>query len=118
MNKVADFNLNKLFIRTADGMTIPMTEVADVQLVSGPLQINRDETKRRIAIGVNVRDADVQQVVNNIQKVVNENIKLKPGYYFEYGGQFENLAECNSHFDDCDSRCADAHPADSVLCLS
>jgi cobalt-zinc-cadmium resistance protein CzcA len=91
MNKVADFNLNKLFIRTADGMTIPMTEVADVQLVSGPLQINRDETKRRIAIGVNVRDADVQQVVNNIQKVVNENIKLKPGYYFEYGGQFENL---------------------------
>lgn len=44
-----------------------------------------------IVIGVNVRDADIQQVVANIQKTLDKNIKLKPGYYFEYGGQFENL---------------------------
>lgn len=42
-------------------------------------------------VGVNVRDADIQQVVSDIQKVLDENIQLKPGYYFEYGGQFENL---------------------------
>src|SRR5574344_1572916 len=89
--KVADFNLNKLFVRTAEGVQIPVTEVANVELVNGPLQINRDATKRRIAIGVNVRDADVQQVVAQIQKVLDREVKLKPGYYFEYGGQFENL---------------------------
>ena len=43
-----------------------------------------------IVIGVNVRDADIQQVVANIQETLNKNIKLKPGYYFEYGGQFES----------------------------
>src|SRR5574344_1733820 len=89
--KLADFDLNRLFVRTADGSQVPITEFADVELVSGPLQINRDETKRRIAIGVNVRNADVQQVVSDIQKVLDKNIKLTPGYYFEYGGQFENL---------------------------
>ncbi|MDL2212905.1 CusA/CzcA family heavy metal efflux RND transporter [Bacteroides sp. OttesenSCG-928-E20] len=89
--KVEDFNLNKFFIRTADGIQIPVTELAQVELISGPLQINRDATKRRIVIGVNVRDADIQQVVGRIQTVLDENIKLRPGYYFEYGGQFENL---------------------------
>ena len=89
--KVQDFNLDKFFIRTADGIQIPVTELAQVKLISGPLQINRDATKRRIVIGVNVRDADIQQVVEKIQTTLDANIKLKPGYYFEYGGQFENL---------------------------
>ena len=89
--KVADFNLDKLFVRTSEGVQIPVSEVATIDLVSGPLQINRDATKRRIVIGVNVRDADIQQVVANIQETLDKNIKLKPGYYFEYGGQFENL---------------------------
>jgi cobalt-zinc-cadmium resistance protein CzcA len=89
--KLQDFNLNKFFIRTADGIQIPVTELAQVELVSGPLQINRDATRRRIVTGVNVRGADIQQVVEKIQSVLDENIKLKPGYYFEYGGQFENL---------------------------
>ena len=84
-------NLDKLFVRTSEGIQIPVGEVASIDLVSGPLQINRDATKRRIVIGVNVRDADIQQVVANIQKTLDKNIKLKPGYYFEYGGQFENL---------------------------
>ena len=59
--------------------------------MNGPLKINRDATKRRIVIGVNVRDADIQQVVSEIQQILDKNIKLQPGYYFEYGGQFENL---------------------------
>lgn len=89
--KVADLNLDKLFIRTSEGVQIPVSEVASIDLVSGPLQINRDATKRRIVIGVNVRDADIQQVVSEIQQTLDKNIRLKPGYYFEYGGQFENL---------------------------
>ncbi len=90
-DKVSELNLDKLFVRTAEGIQIPVSEVASIELVNGPLQINRDATKRRIVIGVNVRDADIQQVVSQIQSMLDEHIKLKPGYYFEYGGQFENL---------------------------
>lgn len=89
--KVADLNLDKLFVRTPEGTQIPVSEVASIELVNGPLQINRDATKRRIVIGVNVRDADIQQVVGGIQATLERNIRLQPGYYFEYGGQFENL---------------------------
>lgn len=90
-DKVKELNLDKLFVRTPEGIQIPMSEVASIELVSGPLQINRDATKRRIVIGVNVRDADIQQVVSDIQAALDKNVQLPPGYYFEYGGQFENL---------------------------
>src|SRR5574344_82217 len=90
-DKVPDLDIDRLFVHTAEGAQLPISEVASVQLVNGPLQINRDETKRRIVIGVNVRNADIQQVVSGIQAKLDKDIKLKPGYYFEYGGQFENL---------------------------
>ena len=90
-NKVSDFNIDKLFVRTKDNIQLPVSEVASIELVNGPLQINRDATKRRVVIGVNVRDADIQQVVQQIKESLDKNVKLKPGYYFEYGGQFENL---------------------------
>lgn len=89
--KVADLNLDRLFIRTSEGIQIPVSEVATIDLVNGPLQINRDATKRRVVIGVNVRDADIQQVVESIRQTLEQHVTLKPGYYFEYGGQFENL---------------------------
>lgn len=90
-DKIEDLNLNHFFIRTAEGIQIPITEVTTISLINGPLQINRDATKRRVVIGVNVRNADIGQVVAEIQSQLDKNIKLKPGYYFEYGGQFENL---------------------------
>ncbi len=89
--KVQDLNLDRFFVRTSEGSQIPLTEVAKIELHNGPLQINRDATKRRIAIGVNVRGADIQKVVTEIQRTLDKNVKLKPNYYFEYGGQFENL---------------------------
>ena len=88
---VKDLDLNRLFVRTSDGLQVPVSEVATIDLVNGPLQINRDSAKRRIVIGVNVRNADIQQVVDKISRTLDKNVKLKPGYYFEYGGQFENL---------------------------
>lgn len=90
-DKVSNLNLDKLFVRTTEGTQIPVSEVASINLVNGPLQINRDATKRRIVIGVNVRNADIQQVVSQIQASLDKNMKLQAGYYFEYGGQFENL---------------------------
>ena len=88
---VKDLDLNALTVRTCDDLQIPVSEVATIELVDGPLQINRDAAKRRIVIGVNVRNADIQKVVENISRTLEKNVKLKPGYYFEYGGQFENL---------------------------
>jgi cobalt-zinc-cadmium resistance protein CzcA len=89
--KVPELNIDRLFVRTLEGIQIPVSEVANVSLVSGPLQINRDNTRRRIVIGVNVRNANIRQVVRDISGLLEQNIQLKPGYYFEYGGQFENL---------------------------
>ena len=90
-DKVKDLDINKLYVRTNEGFQLPVSEVATISLENGPLQINRDATKRRVVIGVNVRDADIQQVVSQIQEKLDQNVQLKPGYYFEYGGQFENL---------------------------
>ena len=90
-NKVPELNIDRFFVRTNEGIQIPVSEVANVTLVSGPLQINRDATKRRIIIGVNVRNANIQHVVRDIRELLDRNIRLQPGYYFEYGGQFENL---------------------------
>ena len=89
--KVSDLDLNRLFVRTCNGAQVPVSEVATISLVNGPVGINRDEAGRRVVIGVNVRDADIQQVVAQISEILDKNVKLKPGYYFEYGGQFENL---------------------------
>lgn len=88
---VKDLDLNRLTVRTPDGLHVPVSEVATIKLVNGPLQINRDAAKRRIVIGVNVRGADIQKVVEQISATLDQNVKLSPGYYFEYGGQFENL---------------------------
>lgn len=89
--KINDFNLDRLFIRNYNGARLPLSEVAKVELENGPLQINRDATKRRVVIGINVRNADIQKLVEAIQKTLEEKVQLKPGYYFEYGGQFQNL---------------------------
>ncbi|MGL5681576.1 MAG: CusA/CzcA family heavy metal efflux RND transporter [Marinifilaceae bacterium] len=86
----SDFNINDMSVRTASGALIPLSEVAKVEFIDGPMQINRDATKRRISIGINVRNADVERVVYNIQEAL-QNMELPAGYYFTYGGQFENL---------------------------
>ena len=88
---VTGVNLDQLFVKTPSGVNIPLSEVATTTTTIGPLQINRDAAKRRIIVGVNVRGGDTQQVVADIQDLLDKNIKLKPGYYFEYGGSFQNL---------------------------
>ena len=60
------------------------------------MQISRDNTNRRIVIGVNVGNTDVATLVENIQTQLDEKISLLPGYYFTYGGQFENLKAANA----------------------
>jgi cobalt-zinc-cadmium resistance protein CzcA len=69
---------------------IPLQELASIEYTEGPAKISRDNTNRRIVVGINVRNRDLQSVVTDIQKIVNTEIKL-PWLLCQYGGQFENL---------------------------
>ncbi|AWM15035.1 CusA/CzcA family heavy metal efflux RND transporter [Flavobacterium sediminis] len=84
-------DLRNLFVTTPDNFQIPLRELADISYTEGPAKISRDNTNRRIVVGVNVRNRDLQSVVDDIRKIVDTQIKLPAGYYVTYGGQFENL---------------------------
>ncbi len=79
-----------LLIETADGILIPLEQLAEVKQVIGPIQVNREKNQRRWIIQGNVRGRDMGSVVADIKKIIDEKIKLPPGYYIEFGGQFEN----------------------------
>ncbi|MDE3213985.1 MAG: CusA/CzcA family heavy metal efflux RND transporter [Bacteroidota bacterium] len=80
-----------LFISLPNGQQVPLSDVADITLQSSPALISRDNTKRRIAIGFNVRNRDVQSVVKDIKEQLGSKLNLPPGYFITYGGQFQNL---------------------------
>lgn len=84
-------SLENLYVDTPSGDKIPLRELAEISYAKGAAQISRDDTKRRIVVGVNVRSRDLQSVVNDVQNLIEENIVLPVGYTIEYGGQFENL---------------------------
>lgn len=89
-------DVNNLMIPTPTGNQIPLSQVATIDYKLGPAQISREAGKRRIVIGFNVAERDVQSVVEEIQQKLNAQVKLPPGYYFTYGGQFENLREASN----------------------
>lgn len=82
--------IRNLMIDTQDGRKVPLNYVAEVVSAMGPNTINRENVKRKIVISANVADRDLRSVVTDIQKQVDEQIKLPEGYHIEYGGQFES----------------------------
>ncbi len=84
-------DLRQIPVNLPDGRQIPLEEVAEVKLTRGPAKISRDATQRRISIGINVRDRDLESVVEDIKHIIDREIDLPPGYTVKYGGQFENL---------------------------
>jgi cobalt-zinc-cadmium resistance protein CzcA len=84
-------DLRNLYVPTPNGEQIPLRELASIEYTEGPAKISRDNTNRRIVVGINVRNRDLQSVVIDIQQIVENKIKLPAGYYVKYGGQFENL---------------------------
>ena len=88
-------DVSNLMIPTNTGNQIPLSQVANISYKLGPAQISRESSKRRIVIGFNVSGRDVQSVVEDIQQKLSEQIKLPTGYYFTYGGQFENLQKAS-----------------------
>jgi len=88
-------SLKTLFVSLPSGSQIPLEQVADINYEPGPMQISREDGKRRIVVGFNVRNKDVKTVIDEIEKKLDARLKLPPGYYVTYGGQFENLVKAN-----------------------
>jgi cobalt-zinc-cadmium resistance protein CzcA len=82
--------IRNLLIRNDQGVLIPLDQVAHVKQVVGPIQINREKNQRRWIVQANVRGRDLGSVVAEIQEHIEERVELPPGYFLEYGGQFEN----------------------------
>lgn len=86
-------DVQNLYIDGSRGQQIPLQQVATVSIIDGPYQIQRDDTHRRIIAAFNVRNRDVESVVDEISIKINDQVNLVPGYSITYGGQFENLVE-------------------------
>ncbi|MEZ4962501.1 MAG: CusA/CzcA family heavy metal efflux RND transporter [Saprospiraceae bacterium] len=84
-------DVRQLPIATPTGQLIPLSEVADVSYRPGAAQISRDDGRRRIVVSANVRGRDVESAIRDVQAVLGEKLKLPTGYYYTFGGQFENL---------------------------
>jgi len=86
-----------ILLRSADGGQIPLDSVAHIDLREGTSQIKREMAKRRIVVGVNVRDRDLGGFVAELQQKVKQQVTLPSGYYYEWGGQFENMQRARRH---------------------
>lgn len=88
-------DVSNLYVPTADGNQIPLSQLATVSFMEGPAQISREDAKRRVVIGFNVKGRDVQSVVRDIQEKL-KSYRLPTGYYLTYGGTFENLEQASA----------------------
>ncbi len=84
-------DIRDVYVTAADGRQVPLQQLASIDFVTGPNQIQRDDAKRRIIVGFNVRGRDVESVVTELQNKIDKQVKFAPGYFPTYGGTFENL---------------------------
>jgi cobalt-zinc-cadmium resistance protein CzcA len=83
--------IKSLYVPLPDGHQITLDKLAHVELKSGTAQVSRENTKRRITVQFNVRNRDVESIIEEIRNKLDSKLKLPPGYFITYGGQFENL---------------------------
>lgn len=84
-------SIQNLSIPIGSGKTIPLTQVADIIYEPAPAQISHENGARRIYVGFNIKGRDVQSTVDEIQNLLDAKLKLPEGYYYTYGGEFQNL---------------------------
>ncbi len=92
-NRDAIADVRGLYVYNAKGQPIPLEQLANIEYSTGPNQIQRDDAKRRIIVGFNVRGRDVQSIVEEVQVLLDKKLPLDAGYYTTYGGTFKNLEE-------------------------
>ncbi|WP_119080400.1 CusA/CzcA family heavy metal efflux RND transporter [Chitinophaga alhagiae] len=93
VNRESIEDVRNIFITAPNGNQVPLNQLADISYKLGPNQIQREAAKRRIIVGFNVRGRDIASVVEEVSEKINSSVKLPPGYFITYGGQFENLQE-------------------------
>jgi cobalt-zinc-cadmium resistance protein CzcA len=94
-NSIAD--IQSILVPAPGGEEVPLGSLARIELKEGLSQIKREMAKRRVVVGVNVRDRDLGGFVADLQKAVEKQVKLPAGYYYEWGGQFDNMERARKH---------------------
>jgi len=89
-------DIKNLSVTAPNGNQIPIDQLAEIDFEVGPNQIQRDDARRRIIVGFNVRGRDVASIVNEMQQKIDQQIKFEPGYSVNFGGTFENLNEARA----------------------
>ena len=84
-------SLEGLSIPLVDGTSVPLSQIASIEYQPAPAQVSHEDGARRIYVGFNVKGRDVQSTVEEIQKILDGKLKMPEGYYYNYGGEFENL---------------------------
>ena len=90
-NRASVDNLKTITVTSPLGVQVPLEQLANVEFKKGPNQIQRDDAKRRILVGFNVRGRDVASIVKELQNEIDKKVVFKPGYFPTYGGTFKNL---------------------------
>lgn len=94
LNEYASRNIESiknLLLTARNGSRVPLGQIAEIKLVEAAAQISREDTRRRIVVESNVRGRDIGSFVEEAKRRIAEEVNLPPGYYFKYGGTFENL---------------------------
>ncbi len=86
-----------LLVSSPNGAQVALKNLATIRVQDGPAQISREKAKRRIVVGVNVKDRDLGGFVAELQQAVDNRVKLPEGYYLEWGGQFQNMERALGH---------------------
>ena len=89
--------IGNILLSSPNGAQVRLTDIAEIAVMDGPAQVSRETAKRRIVVGVNVKDRDLGGFVAELQQKVDARLKLPEGYYFEWGGQFQNMERALSH---------------------
>ncbi|MBK5915388.1 efflux RND transporter permease subunit [Rhodocyclus purpureus] len=89
--------IGDILVSAPNGAQLRLTDIAEIKVADGPAQISRETAKRRIVVGVNVKDRDLGGFVAELQQKVAREVELPEGYYLEWGGQFQNMERALSH---------------------
>jgi cobalt-zinc-cadmium resistance protein CzcA len=89
--------IGQIVLTAPNGAQVPLDGVARIEVVDGPAQISRETGKRRIVVGINVKDRDLGGFVAELRQAVEAKVKLPEGYYLEWGGTFQNMDRALGH---------------------
>ncbi|WP_293779878.1 efflux RND transporter permease subunit [uncultured Oxalicibacterium sp.] len=89
--------IRQILLTTPHGIRVPLDSLAKIEVRDGPAQVSREGGKRRVVVAINVENRDLGGFVAELQQVVTSKVKLPSGYYFEWGGQFQNMERALGH---------------------